>query len=830
MYADDSQCPPERHDANGSDTDDFDNTEAPDQTEAPGSADSPSGASGQVGMPDNVPDPSFPEELDDHDIPQPSYQVPHYSEEIPPLCDVTQPDIDPRPPRQAGPKYDEACAYHDAGLIEDGKVLVDPIHLPGADENKTRTDRPAPGGDGASEGGEAMNPHVDGVGEDGVDEPAGSTQHGPNSNKYLNSGSEDELEVLSDRVREQPGRKRANRQQTINDPAEIANDGDTPNFEDDVRTSGNRQRAPINKGSAETPDEDAVESTPDEPGRGARESSCAAVESDSPTDTTGIDFTAADKRSATSGETSTSDRPQYEDFDIPQQQADVLLLETRDDTPSVPYVAVPKVLREKAIQWKPILGKHRGLLAFLQLTLFSQQAGKRGGTVADRFTVRDAFGVESWRDTPASALIAMYRIKIDPRLKVLPPIRKKNLAREIVAHGIPAELVEMADEFIHHPEQFDELVYLVNGMVANGATRRAIVETRINEAEGHDPAIEPPEAARKIQRYLHERSTLLFKSATERISDAMDFVNTHPDKFVGRDRAAVEQKQQAAKSKLAQMRYFPKPIYALTDFSPRLRSHGENQLLTLKSAVRPVLYNAERDVELDLSKAHMAIVAKLAHDHGFDASVIVDYLKKQRAGTIDIWSELGRCTELEDQEAARKAVKRIYVGIYGGGWNEVLRQMSNEYADRTSEPHPGFDPFRQVLRHPLGRAVMRVQRRLKGTIRKKKGLEGAYDRWYQLKDFQQRDNPMASLLSYVVNTYELALIEPAFDAAIDEDGWASEKSHRRPRFQIWLLQYDGFTMRVSRSGDVNRWVSHLQDVVAMRARELGIITSLERAY
>jgi hypothetical protein len=509
----------------------------------------------------------------------------------------------------------------------------------------------------------------------------------------------------------------------------------------------------------------------------------------------------------------------------PSEMLDAVLLfgKTQARDVRAPYLPVPKAFRERVANWNPILKKHAGLMAFFQLVLFGHRAGERGGIVADQGTVRDSFGTKFWEDISAGTLIGMYRELVDENLDVLPWSRTGDLAREIKAHGTPRDIVEMAKRFLNAPDTVSDWVYLIDGRSANAPNRQAVARQRKEEIEAVEPAMDPPPATHKVQRYLNALPERAFTTVKDRVPHAIAETHRRTDLF------GDPEKRRAALSRLHLIREYPKPLYVPCDYSARLTSYGENQLLTLKRELRPPLYT-ERDVELDLSKAHLAILAKLGLEAGLGVSTIERYLRDHRDGKFDLWDHLASTLQVDNAEAARKAMKRIYAAVYGASPGELLRQVSNEYHDNiSSEVHPGFDPFRPLLKHELVRQVFQVQLGLMRKITESGEILDAAGRTLSRSDFLSRNNPAQSLLAYVASTYEMKLIEAAFDEAIKEERWAEEKAHRRVRFRIWLLQYDGFTMRVKRKRDKERFVKQVQDAVTARARKLGIITTLDRA-
>jgi hypothetical protein len=468
-----------------------------------------------------------------------------------------------------------------------------------------------------------------------------------------------------------------------------------------------------------------------------------------------------------------------------------------------------------------LLKDHPGLMAYFQLAVFGVPAGHRGGVISDLSTVYDTFGVTATEKITGEQLIGMYRYFIQADIKVL-SYHSNGLAREIIEHPLPPDLAQMVNDYLTNPEDYNDLVYLIDGRTVNPTNRKAITRQRIEEAGLHEPVIQPPPETIQVQTYLHNISPKLFGTVKEHVPEAMQIAREG-------DFFAKESERTSALARLQQICAFPAPIYKTADYSPRLYPYGENTVGNLRSELRPALYT-ERDVELDLSKAHLSALAKAAREDGIDASGIEEYLQRHMDGDIDLWSELTSVVDVEDKKAARKAVKRIYTAVYGGSEQTTFWEMSTEYADRAQVEHPGYDPFRPTLEHPLGRSVMRVRERLLERIDDNGGMLDANGRFLHIEDFKECKNPDRSLMSYVATSYEIKLIAAAIDAAQQEKEWASKKENRRPRFQIWLLQHDGFTMRVRRRSDKERWIKHLQDAVAEKASELGITTRLEVAY
>jgi hypothetical protein len=165
--------------------------------------------------------------------------------------------------------------------------------------------------------------------------------------------------------------------------------------------------------------------------------------------------------------------------------------------------------------------------------------------------------------------------------------------------------------------------------------------------------------------------------------------------------------------------------------------------------------------------------------------------------------------------------------VYGSSKNNTRYQMLKAYARETGIWAEGesVDP---IFESGLLEEIYRVRAQIRKRINEQGGLEDAFGRLVPLSawDGKKKEDRWRGVLAYVNASYELALIWECFEAAIEEKKWAAQKNSRRPRFRIWLLQGDGFTLRVDRKRDPEPIIERLKERVGKKAEELGMVTAL----
>lgn len=506
----------------------------------------------------------------------------------------------------------------------------------------------------------------------------------------------------------------------------------------------------------------------------------------------------------------------------------------RQAEPRCPYLPFPKQLTSALEEWRPVLAKVPGHRAMVQYLLFSDNFNdaKLDGLVLPWQQVPRFYGeapatLERKRDYSTADLLRWYSREVDGGLKIAPPDYKKGLSRVVTNTGIPDEIWNVKKEAQLDPFAFDAWTYWINGKSADRDQNTLAMRTeRESKIAQQEPAVDPPRALEEIQKYLNDLPSRIFSHGgyglKSRIQNAIDEAKQMEFESEDAEDTALRQ--------LYHMRHYPKPLYKVCDRFPRLKSDGYNELMNLTSDLRPSLYT-DRDFELDLAKAHLSSYVPIAEEIGLDVPVLRGYLSESLNGQ-DLWRDLARCFDasaMPDEKARRSAAKTLYSLVYGSQINNSRYRIIKAYARMTGQWVDG-DAVDDVFKHEFIDEILNVRGKIADHIRKHGGLSDAFgrfipvDKWDGAKKDEDR---WRGVLSYVNASYELALIWECVKLAIEEKEWAEEKSDRQPRFRIWLLQGDGFTLKIDRRRKPDPIISDLKSAVADKARELGMATALE---
>lgn len=495
--------------------------------------------------------------------------------------------------------------------------------------------------------------------------------------------------------------------------------------------------------------------------------------------------------------------------------------------PKGPYLTFNKELTRALLEWAPRLENVPGHRALTQYILRStnMNSGRLDGLVIPWKQVARCYGdspetLMTRRSYRAIDLLEWYRLDVDPELEVATPQHESARARVITNTGIPDRIWDLAQEGDNG--SFEGRVYLIDMKTARRPNRVAKRKQRKRRIEQQTPIIDPPEPLRRIQEYLNTLPRRIFSNRSwglrSRIPEAKEAV-----------REMAWQSEDAKRGelrKLVRMEDYPQPLYHVCDRFARTKCDAWNELMSVASKIRPHLYSS-RDIELDLSKAHLGSYAPIAEDLGFDVPVLRQHLEASLEGEIDLWTNLANEFDAEvmpDEEARRSAAKRLYSLVYGSQINNARWRIIERYAEQTGEWVTG-DAVDSVFEHDLVQEILDVRGKIRDVVEERRGLEDAFGRFISVGHWDK--NEWRGVLSYVNSSFELSLIWECFREALKEEEWASEKTSRRPRFRIWLVQGDGFTIRVDRKRKPEPSVERLQRAVKEKANELKIPTALE---
>lgn len=533
------------------------------------------------------------------------------------------------------------------------------------------------------------------------------------------------------------------------------------------------------------------------------------------------------------------DRRTIEDIPVARQEE----LLRREPLGWVPDKPVPTPTYGSIIEWRPILEWSAPLMSINQLILTSTKRDDNAATEricagmpAACELVCAAFGYKPQRawdvGLNAGIFLELYQSRVDSDLTWSDWNSKRNRARVVLNHSIPHEIMNEYLEFTMSPESEMDRTFLISGGKAN--TRDALRperDKRERTVNTNEPRIDPPATTLKMKEYLNGLSKQ--HVFTDRYGvfggDAFEELAQKAHEIDDEERRRMELR------KIYHMRAFPKPLYAGCDRSPRLRADAYNQLMNLKTELRMSLYEEGKDLEPDLSKAHLASYVPTVRDHGIETPQLDRYLQANLEDDTDLlaqgdlWMELAQAcdTEVMDNlKALRGAVKRLYAVPYGMKWAEVRHEICSDYDDYGGRyPDSNKEPLVGLRSHPLVSELLETRETLREIINKEGGLYDASGRfiplsaWNKTKD---REDRWRGLMSYINASYETEIVGAAFEEAIKE-----KERDARTRFKIWLYQADGFTIRVSSKASANAQVKRLKQAVADKAEELSVPTKLE---
>jgi len=500
----------------------------------------------------------------------------------------------------------------------------------------------------------------------------------------------------------------------------------------------------------------------------------------------------------------------------------------------IPYVACPPEERERLFEWRPILKHHEGLRAFTQYFLHYMREAEQGGILVSRGLVLRLFGFSRYgrvngKIPGQGELLLLYRLAVCRiewsgyhSKKVARTIKLTGVADFIDRHdgqgtltaiGIPTRIVNLAEDFVVDPFAYEKRVNFMTGAKTDRHSRRRNRQKELKAACNFEPKITAPERSIRFRDYMNRRDGGQYRSMKKNLEKAVRRAKELP--------LSRTSKLTAIRT-LRGFEQIPNGVYALCDYSPRLKAYGTNQLMNLKSELRKELYGP-RHVEMDLSKAQAAAAHYLWDG---ELSALEEHLKAHRDGEIDLWDSIGDRIELRDRKAKRKCAKRAMYGtVFGGGVNCICREMLLRYQEKTGYNAGSHDPFKPALEHPVLKEMLQSRERELQKIEEDGGRPDIDGRWIDCSDFKGRaeKNPERNVLAYAAQSVEQFLMEPIFSEA------DRVEQKKRPDFQIVLYQSDGCTIQVKRNrkSTKSRVVSRLQTAVAERAATNGIITSLE---
>jgi hypothetical protein len=381
-------------------------------------------------------------------------------------------------------------------------------------------------------------------------------------------------------------------------------------------------------------------------------------------------------------------------------------------------------------------------------------------------------------------------------------------------------------------------VYIENGQDLNENTpsnRRRKWEEQLAE----EPSRAPSAASRKVLRHMNDVYPRTLSPVKRHIAAAAAYVDDRDYEIdtdmqqgeVPRDyeqRKAQHRRQQRGyhKSVLRAINIQHKPFYRFSGDrrTDRIFSANESALL-LPSDVRKILFQDFYDI--DLQSAHLNIAASI---WGADAAI-----ERLKNPSYSIWKDLiepvdplisasfiqgnlkSRVARQELFGELKSAFKpALYSTVFGMNETGIRRELTL----RLKSIFPSViassvsDNF---MSHPVIDSLLGARERQFEQIEGNGGARAAEGRFVPLDKSQ--DNPAASVLGTIAQSYEMALMSVLVDY---EQKREREKDRNRFRLALWL--HDGAYVRM-RSPSAR--MSDLEDRLAKKANELGVIARFE---
>lgn len=350
------------------------------------------------------------------------------------------------------------------------------------------------------------------------------------------------------------------------------------------------------------------------------------------------------------------------------------------------------------------------------------------------------------------------------------------------------------------------LVYLHDGSVVTEQKLRDEYRHRVCEGRKRILMLNP--AAEKVLNYLDGRSTTLYRQIVNRnLEAAWEAVERIEDDPDGNKRAI-------ALNTLLQIQKFPKPVYgpSIKDATDRIFTIGSSYL-SLKGCVRKVLLRGWYN--FDLSSAQLAIAARL-----WDIPVVQEFLDSGEKIWVSLMNHLGidpeiKSSDPEMYEQIKKPMKNaLYQCIFGMPVKGVRYKWYDDHP-AIYRRAPGIS--KKFFTHPVIRALLEARERTMQSIRQRGGATTCFGKKLRVKQISGSKDNVASIMAQQAQAVELQLLLPVIDVAA--------KSNKEVQIVFWL--HDGFVAQIKDKRRVGFWSRKLQESVAKRASDLGIITVLE---
>lgn len=376
---------------------------------------------------------------------------------------------------------------------------------------------------------------------------------------------------------------------------------------------------------------------------------------------------------------------------------------------------------------------------------------------------------------------------------------KGERGRRVVDNGFDFELCwRIENETLLDLRTTDKKVMFDSGKVWDRNTKTYLYKTTKEEYQ-NDYNIFAPDLSQAQRYILQHLSSINPKSLSEKINENYQSAKDAITKLPNAETQEIQYRILAAISENPSIYYYP------THKSPRLSAHNDT-VIGLKKVVREALCKGWSDA--DLKNSQFAIVAQLTN-----SQKCIEFIKSGKS----LWQELAAFEGVEYTADQKRQYKQLIYGICFGASVEETSYIT--YLNRYAKPEDRIIPLAKrypiLIKHPLIAELTQNRKVWHERIRQ----DGyGVDVWGNLQRVSAERN-VRSIAAYIAQSYELEIISSIFEQAS-----IYEKMYM---FSIKYFQHDGFTVAFQSTEKKDRAISWMKNTVESRAKELGIITTLE---
>lgn len=460
---------------------------------------------------------------------------------------------------------------------------------------------------------------------------------------------------------------------------------------------------------------------------------------------------------------------------------------------------VPRSFRNLTLQTYPSLAASVNLRRLMCRMLFSSRlAEEDGGVLVDYFALAtDAGKLSQARSNnfEAEKFLHQFREAVggDASFSWSDFDHERGQCRTAKLKLRPKVAEALASLFAASVSRGDDLIFFVSGRRATKRNRREELKNARKQAASLAANAECPEA-QEIINYLNNVRSTHFEGVSKVAADTI---------IAAKDSHVLQKLNQV--SRACQMRSLrnivscPVPIYgpSAKGRTSRVFSDGEG-LANLKRELRHQVCSGW--YEADLKNAQLAIVARL-----WDVQEVQAFLQAGRK----LWDELLLLLGVDEVDPRRPEVKdackqALYSLVFGMALPSVRAEL-------TKRLRPiGIEPSTDIFAHEVLAAL---------AFRRKAVMQDLINAGEALTCFGKRIAVMdevdaRSALAQQAQAVELRIIHAAYVLA-----------QQTNEFHIVLHQHDGISIAFMRRPEL--WMKRISDAVESRAREMGIVTTLE---